>query len=451
MRATTEIGSVGRKPLSRDFKVESIRMKTTAASLAALMIGLASPAFAQQAMDARAVFDQAEAICQADDGALWGVSLCGPILIVDPATRHAVASQAGDSDALSETDGVFTGVLPDDVMIANTAVDWDGVRWTMLLAPLPEEVETRAGLIAHESWHRIQDQLGLPMASPTPDHLATAEGRIAMRLEWRALAAAVSAPNAEGLRTATRDALIFRAARHAQAGEAGAEQERALELNEGLAEYTGVKLSGAIDPHRDVAATLRAAEEADAFPRMFAYASGPAYGLLLDDAAPGWREGLTAKSDLGALLGAAVGFAAPEDPVALFARTAAAYGGQAVADEELAAHETRAGLTTRWSDRLVAGPVLRLPLENIRVSFDPNALQPLPPHGVVYPTATITDVWGVLTVTDGALIAGDWSAVTVTAPGDGDALSGDGWSLEMTEGWRLAPGARDGDFVLVSE
>ena len=133
--------------------------------------------------------------------------------------------------------------------------------------------------------------------------------------------------------------------------------------------------------------------------------------------------------------------------MAVFARTAALYGGQAVADEELAAHQERAGLTTRWSDRLVSGPVLRLPLENIRVSFDPNTLQPLPPHGVVYPTATITDVWGVLTVTDGALIDGDWSAVTVTAPEDG-ALNGDGWSLELAEGWVLAPGEREGDFVL---
>ena len=187
-------------------------MKTTAASLAALMICMAPAAVAQEAMDAQVVFDQAEAICHADDGALWGVSLCGPILIVDPTTRAVVASQAGDSDVLSESDGVFTGVLPDDVMVANTAVEWDGVRWTMLLAPLPDEAETRAGLIAHESWHRIQDQLGLPMASPTPEHLATAEGRIAMRLEWRALAAALSAPDAEALRTATHEALIFRAA-----------------------------------------------------------------------------------------------------------------------------------------------------------------------------------------------------------------------------------------------
>ena len=48
----------------------------------------------------------------------------------------------------------------------------------------------------------------------------------------------------------------------------------------------------------------------------------------------------------------------------------------------------------------------------------------------------------------GALIDGDWSAVTVTAPEDGETLTGDGWSLDMAEGWRLAPGERDGDFVL---
>lgn len=423
-------------------------MKTTAASLAALMIGLTSPALAQDTMDARGLFDQAQAICQTDDGALWGISLCGPILIVDPGTRQVTASQAGDSDVLSERDGVFVGVLPADVPAANTAVDWDGVRWTMLLAPLPEDAETRAGLIAHESWHRVQDQLGLPMASPTPNHLATAEGRIAMRLEWRALAAALSAPDAPGMRRAIGDALIFRAARHAQAGPQDAAEERALELNEGLAEYTGVRLSGAIDPHRAVAGALRAAEEADAFSRMFAYASGPAYGLLLDDAAPGWRERLTAQSDLGSMLGEAVGLTTPEDPEAAFARTAAAYDGQALARQEIAAAEARASVDARWTRRLVTGPVLRLPFQAMRISFDPNALAPLPPHGAVYPTATITDAWGVLTVTDGALIAGDWSAVTVTAPRDGDALSGDGWSLELAEGWGVAPGERDGDFVV---
>ena len=101
-------------------------MKTTAAAFAALMMALASPAVAQEIMDARAVFDQAGAICEADDGALWGVSLCGPILLVDPTTRQAVASQAGDGDVLREDGDVFTGVLPDDVMIANTAVTGTG-------------------------------------------------------------------------------------------------------------------------------------------------------------------------------------------------------------------------------------------------------------------------------------------------------------------------------------
>lgn len=423
-------------------------MKTPAACLAALVAASATPALAQETMDARAVFDQAQAICEADGGELWGVSLCGPILIVDPSTRRVTASRAGEGETLSEQDGVFTGDLPADMPVANTAVAWDGVRWTMLVAPLPDDAQTRAGLIAHESWHWVQDQLGLPMASPTPAHLASAEGRIAMRLEWRALAAALAAPDAETMRTAIAEALIFRAARHAQAGEAGAEEERALELNEGLAEYTGVMLSGALDPHREVAATLRAAEGAESYPRMFAYASGPAYGLLLDDAAPGWREGLDADSDLGALLGAAAGITAPEDPVAVFSRTAALYDGQAVAEEELAAHRERGGLMSRWSERLVDGPVLRIPLQNIRVSFDPNVLQPLAPHGVVYPTATITDVWGVLTVTEGALIDNDWSAVTVTAPEGGETLSGDGWSLDLAEGWRITPGGRAGDYVV---
>src|SRR5690606_27053353 len=116
----------------------SIRMKTPAACLAALVAASTTPALAQETMDARAVFDQAQAICEADGGELWGVSLCGPILIVDPSTRRVTASRAGEGETLSEQDGVFAGDLPADMPVANTAVEWDGVRWTMLVAPLPD-------------------------------------------------------------------------------------------------------------------------------------------------------------------------------------------------------------------------------------------------------------------------------------------------------------------------
>ena len=42
-------------------------------------------------------FEEFDELCRSDGGELWGVSLCGPILLVDPATR-AVAGDRADWD-----------------------------------------------------------------------------------------------------------------------------------------------------------------------------------------------------------------------------------------------------------------------------------------------------------------------------------------------------------------
>jgi hypothetical protein len=70
--------------------------------------------------------------------------------------------------------------------------------------------------------------------------------------------------------------------------------------------------------------------------------------------------------------------------------------------------------------------------------------------GTVYPTARIVDAWGVLTVTDGALIDKNWSGVTVAAPRDAaDAPhSGPGWTLELSDGWMVIAATRSGVFEL---
>lgn len=418
-------------------------------SALALAVGLlvASTASARE-LDraaAEAALTEARTRCEADAGALWGVNLCGPMLVVDPQTRALVANQAGAG--LTPDGGAFSGVLPQDINIANTAFDWNGVRWIMIAAPLPDEPEARGALLMHESWHRVQPDLGIPAANTAPAHLGTPEGRIMMRLEWRALAAALNLEDPAARRQAAADALTFRAARRGQAGTEGAEQERGLELSEGLAEYTGVKLAMA-EPERSAVATLRAAEQAPAYARAFVYASGPAYGLLLDDLAPGWRTALTAQSDLGVVLAAAIGFTASSDTAAAVQAAAARYDGQAVAEDEILAEVERARQRAVWVGRLVDGPVLRLPFQEMRIGFNPGNLVPLPPHGTVYPTLRITDVWGVLEVTDGALLDEDWSAVAVAAPADASALAGQGWTLQLNPGWRLVPGERAGDYSI---
>lgn len=211
---------------------------------------------------------EAEALCRKDGGALWGRSLCGPMLLVDPSTRSVFATQPDKQDILRREGEIFTGRLPNEINIANTAVGWAGVKWTMIMLPLPEDAARRAALLAHEMWHRIQEEIGFPPSGAANNHLDTRDGRYWLQLEWHALAAALAARGDERTRAIT-DAALFRARRR-QLFEKAAEEERSMKLHEGLAEYTGVKLSGRDDLARFVIdGRLKDAPASKTFVRSF--------------------------------------------------------------------------------------------------------------------------------------------------------------------------------------
>lgn len=391
---------------------------------------------------AKAAFAERAVVCAADRGRLWGFDLCGPILFADDQSRQVVADRRGATDALRPVDGVFVGRFPDELGIANTATDWDGTHWTMVEWPLPENSVTRRALLMHESFHRIQQSLGLPPNGAIASDLASTQGRIGLRLEWRALAVALTAANDRSRKQAIADALGFRHARRTQAG-SGAEQERLLEMNEGLAEYTGQKLSGTKDLSAAVALNLSKAEHWENYARRFAYASGPAYGLLLDRYDVKWRANLNSSDDLGDTLARAANLLPTQNLRVAEVR----YQGSLVRNEENALAAERAKTAARWTARLIDAPALRLPLANPQVVFDPRALFPLPPHGTVYPTLRVMEAWGTLEVSDGALLDDKWSGVQVRAPAQADERSGDGWKLELKPGWHLSPGSRPGDLI----
>lgn len=187
-------------------------------------------------------FREAEAIAAHDGGELWGVTLYGPILYVHPETREVVANQADARGSLTPRGDVFVGRWTETRGIATTAAWWSGVRWAVLTWPPSGDAQERARLVMHESWHRVQEDLGLPLYNEASPHLETREGGIWLQLEWRALCRALRQAG-ESRRNATEDALWFRL--HRQSLFPDAERtERGLELSEGLAEYTGIMLSG---------------------------------------------------------------------------------------------------------------------------------------------------------------------------------------------------------------
>jgi hypothetical protein len=400
---------------------------------------------------------EAKEACDRDAGRLWGVELYGPVLLVNPATREIVANQADAGGLLQRSGEVFTGRLPKEVNIANTSVDWAGVRWAMIMWPLPEERQPRLRLMVHELFHRVQKDVNSCFDNSINNHLDKVDARIWLRLEMRALERALQ-EQGEEQRRAIADALYFRQHRQSLFAQS-ANAEDSLELNEGLAEYTGFKLSARSQSElaARIGYNLLQAQYKTSFIRSFAYATGPAYGCLLDRLSAKWRQKIRAKSDcisLSALMQLHLYTKLPKDSESVARARAMRYDG----DEVISAESRRDRLwreqSALYRARLLEGPSLLLPTtDKINYSFNPNNLISLDEAGTVYPTLRAVDEWGILEVSDGALLClenGRLTKIRVAAPEslNGATIQGKGWKLELNENWMTVPAERSGDYLL---
>lgn len=389
---------------------------------------------------AKQAFREARGISDKDAGKLWGKTLYGPILLADTTTRKVIANEPDPQGTLKAADGVYTGALDKGDIISNAPVEWHGKRWTMLMWPEYKEEFFRHATLAHEMFHRIQPQFGLVLGDVLCPHLDTAEARIWLQLEWRALAKAlVSTGTTQD--QAIADALLFRATRLAHAA-AQADAERRQELTEGVPEYTGLTI-GAPDRASAIwriVSRLTAPAEGS-FVRTAAYTTGPAYGFLLDEKMPGWNRILTPKSDLAAMLASKV------KPATKPASVQAAFYGIGflrTSEEAIAAEMQKRKQAFR--KKLVDGPTLALPQAgDFQIGFAPVQLTSLDDLGTIYPNLRVTAAWGILIASDDALITPDFSRVFVTAPqkntpeitAHSQHITGAGWSLELTDGWQM--------------
>ena len=447
-------------------RAAAARLLLLAATALPALLPAALPAQALDTARVRAGLRDLDAACRLDSAHTWGRSLCGPLALVDRESRLAIGNRAPARGAhLPLGDGLAAAVLPPDVGIANTSFDWHGEAWAMVVLPLPADRFARTALLVHESWHREQPALGLAGPDRQSAHLDERDGRYWLRLELRALAAAVEALAPRGdsaardaaVRRHAGDALLFRARRHALVP--GADTlEAALEITEGLAEYTGVRLALALtgeSPAR-AAQVVRGGERRASYVRSFAYATGPGLGLLLDRLRPAWRGEVRASRTLAPLLAASLGWRPPRDLARAADARARHYDGAELAAEEDARHRARAERLAAYRARFLEQPVLVLRQQGVNRSFDPNALVPFGALGTVYPTGTFMAPWGRLHVTEGgALLAADFSELRVAAPAAAApapdrTIAGPGWTLTLADGWTLrAVAGRTGSFEVV--
>lgn len=398
-------------------------------------------------------FDEVKTVTK-QNTALWNYDLYAPILLINPETRAVFANVPDSAGILKPLAKIFSGILPKQVNISNTSLHWNGVNWAMVMLPLPQNKNSRINLLTHELFHRAQKALGFFAYNPDNNHLDKKDGRVYLRLELEALQKAVLADSLNELKLHIANALAFRSYR--QSLYPGADStENLLELNEGICEFTGVMMSGRSREQIKNYFINRIAYfiSSPSYIRSFAYETIPVYGYLLYSINKKWNKEINNKTNMRTYFQKAFGVKLPDDISNYVSRIAGEYNGQAIYSEETIREEKITKQLAAYKKELIDSAHTELPLENMNMSFDYTKMIPLENLGTVYPIIRITDNWGILDVGKAALINTEWNRVNIGYPLtiEGNKISGEGWKLELKEGYLLVKDEKGKNYVIAKK
>jgi hypothetical protein len=264
----------------------------------------------------------------------------------------------------------------------------------------------------------------------------------------------MQATNKIELKTHLTNALTFRKYRYSLYPGADT-TENLLELNEGLAEYTGFVISGRNNKQsiEHFVQSINTFLSNPTFVRSFAYQTVPVYGYLLVTTKKGWNREITIKTNLTDYFIKAFDISLPNDLKKTTEIILNQYSGEIIISEEKTREERTKKLIAEYKSKFITQPHFELVFEQMNVSFDPRNIIPIEVKGTVYPNIRVTDNWGILTVENGALMSSNWDKISVTTPIkiENKNISGDGWTLELTDGYTVTKDESTGNYKLIKK
>ena len=387
------------------------------------------------------IFKDLEKYLTKENGKLWSHQLYGSLLFVNQDNRIIIANEKDTKGILTKNGEIYTGILPNEINIANTAFNWNGKRWTMVMLPLPKDYNERLNLLTHELFHRIQPEIGFAnLHQKSCDHLDKIDGRIYLKLELEALKMALATNNEIQQKEHIKNALLFREYRH-QLFPNAKENENLLELNEGLAEYTGTTLSDRND--KDLKAHyIQAIEklyENPTFVSSFAYRTIPVYGYYMKQKEGNWNLKIYETTNLTDYITDFFNISITDNLKDSIFQIRDGYNYAQINEFETKRDRKQKELLAKLDEKFQENSILVIPFQNMNISYNPSNLIPYRDLGTVYPNLRITDNWGILTVEKGALVGKNWGKVIVSEPTktSDKIIEGYGWELELNNDWKL--------------
>lgn len=233
----------------------------------------------------------------ADGGRLWGGQIWNDSIIIT-GFDNTIYSFVQLPDSETKDGILFYKTIPENTLTHdNTTQLLDGKRYVTIAV---NYLEDSSSTIIHELFHFFHHKKNSTLNGNSIGYLDGFEARKLMRLEFHALKNALKGIDTglerEKILAYINDAFVFRKIRQSKY-KAFLKDELEIETLEGLANYTGIKLSSASNKYLSAISEINEREHARTFTRPFPYATGPAYGLIFDFLNVNWRTDLTRTFD----------------------------------------------------------------------------------------------------------------------------------------------------------
>ena len=210
-----------------------------------------------------------------------------------------------------------------------------------------------------------------------------------------------------------KNALLFRYYRYKLFPKAKL-SENSLEINEGLAEYTGSILSQRNDENlrNHYVSYIEWFYTAPTFVRSFPYMSIPVYGYFMQKKDRKWNLRITAKTNLTDFISDFYSVNQQNINYDKIQQIGKIYGIDSLIKNETEREENRKIQVIKYKRKFQNDSILVIDLINMKIGFNPGNIMPLESLGTVFPNLRITDDWGILEVDScGALMNPEWNGI----------------------------------------
>ncbi|CAM1369319.1 TPR end-of-group domain-containing protein [Tenacibaculum xiamenense] len=234
---------------------------------------------------------EAKKLLDNDNGSLWGENIWHTdFLIIDyDSNIYSLKPITG----FKTTDSIlfYSKIKNNELSFTNSVQEYKGKKYATILN---NYLKGKSTTLIHELFHTLQFKHKEFNGNPV-SYLDNYDARQWLRLEYQALRLTLQSisnnEDLEKIKLHLNDALIFRKLRQIKYKE-HLKNELELETLEGLANYTGIKLSAIENKYEEAIHQINEREVAETYTRPFPYATGPAYGLVFDYLNIDWKKGL---------------------------------------------------------------------------------------------------------------------------------------------------------------